>query len=321
MSKGEIRSTIENNVDYTEQSKLFNKHFEEWTAEVEPLITSIDKSIKPKELVQELGDLVLQHFSSDNLLVEGYNLYDAFMNYWNQTLQDDIYMIAADGWRAELYVPQPAEKRDKNGEIKKTKRREARDIFDLMCDLLPVSVVVDHHFATEYKAITEAQSKLSEAEATKSEIEEEYRSEYLDPSNFEGDKLTDQTLKKRINLLKKVTATDEFRVLCQYQETKALISDIKKAIKLLNETLLVDVVKMYETLTEDELRELVVNGKWFGSLWQLLSEQVSQVSNALTTSVVSLAERYETTLPEIDNRAAELEDKVMGHLAAMGFKL
>ncbi len=321
VSKSEIRSAIESNVDYIQQSELFNKHFKEWIEDVETDLHSIDIVGKPKELAIKLGGSVLQHFTSDNLLVDGYSVYDAFMNYWNETLQDDAYMIAADGWRAELYVPQPAEKKDKNGEVKKSKRREARDVSDLMCDLLPVDVVIDYHFAAERQAIAEAQDQLSAAEATKSELEEEHRSEYLDEANFDGGKLTDQTLKKRINLLKKSAATDEFRVLCQYQECKAMISDIKKVIKLLNAELLEDVVKIYGSLTEGEVRTMTVNGKWINTLCTRFGEQMSQVSNKLTNSVVSLAERYETTLPEIDSRVTELEDKVMVHLNNMGFKL
>ena len=33
------------------------------------------------------------------------------MNYWSETMQDDCYLIAANGWKAELYTPQPAAKK------------------------------------------------------------------------------------------------------------------------------------------------------------------------------------------------------------------
>ena len=48
--------------------------------------------------------------------------------------------------------------------------------------------------------------------------------------------------------------------------------------------------------------------------------ELDQISQALTLRVKELAERYETALPQVSDRVAELESKVSGHLHKMGFE-
>ena len=46
---------------------------------------------------------------------------------------------------------------------------------------------------------------------------------------------------------------------------------------------------------------------------------MDRISQALTQRVKELAERYETSLPQMASRVAELEAKVNCHLERMGF--
>jgi type I restriction enzyme M protein len=46
---------------------------------------------------------------------------------------------------------------------------------------------------------------------------------------------------------------------------------------------------------------------------------MDRVSHRLTTRVMELVERYETTLPQVASRVAELDAKVNRHLEKMGF--
>jgi type I restriction enzyme M protein len=46
---------------------------------------------------------------------------------------------------------------------------------------------------------------------------------------------------------------------------------------------------------------------------------MDRISQALTQRVVELSERYETPLPQMVSRAANLETKVNQHLKRMGF--
>src|SRR4030042_237421 len=64
---------------------------------------------------------------------------------------------------------------------------------------------------------------------------------------------------------------------------------------------------------------LVVDDKWLAALDATIHGEMDRVSQALTQRVKELAERYETPLPQMGSRAAELEAKVNRHLEKMGF--
>ena len=49
--------------------------------------------------------------------------------------------------------------------------------------------------------------------------------------------------------------------------------------------------------------------------------EMDRISQALTQRVKELAERYDTPMPQMASRVAELEARVNQHLAKMGFAL
>jgi hypothetical protein len=75
----------------------------------------------------------------------------------------------------------------------------------------------------------------------------------------------------------------------------------------------------YDNITDPEVRELVVQGKWLASLEQAVASEVERVSQALTGRLKQLGERYGEALPAISARVEELEARVAGHLEQMGF--
>ena len=90
---------------------------------------------------------------------------------------------------------------------------------------------------------------------------------------------------------------------------------MKDAQRRLDESLLA----RYETLTEDEIRTLTVEDKWFAALETAVEEEISRVAQKLANRVAELAERYADPLPQIEREVAELRAKVAAHLARMGF--
>jgi len=63
----------------------------------------------------------------------------------------------------------------------------------------------------------------------------------------------------------------------------------------------------------------VVDDKWLAALDAAIYGEMDRVSQQLTQRVKDLAERYETPLPQMASRVAELEAKVNHHLQVMGF--
>jgi type I restriction enzyme M protein len=73
------------------------------------------------------------------------------------------------------------------------------------------------------------------------------------------------------------------------------------------------------TMTETEIKQLVVDDKWMASIERSVKTEMERISQRLTQRIKELAERYETPLPKQTIEVAELEDKVKRHLQKMGF--
>ena len=75
----------------------------------------------------------------------------------------------------------------------------------------------------------------------------------------------------------------------------------------------------YAALTENEIKELLVNKKWYYSIYDGIDALYTSISHNLSARITELAERYESTLPEIEREVEEYEAKVKTHLKQMGF--
>ena len=78
-------------------------------------------------------------------------------------------------------------------------------------------------------------------------------------------------------------------------------------------------MSQYKLLTEDDIKQLVVDDKWMASLERSVKTEMERISQRLTQRIKELAERYETPLPQQTADVAALEQKVIAHLQKMGF--
>jgi len=319
-AKEDIRATVKQHRDFIAQDNNFKAHYQHWCDLVLPTLYNLSIGAKPKQLIQQLEDTILSGFTNDTFLVDAYDVYEQLLTYWNETMQDDAYIIAIDGWKAELYTPQPAAKKAKDGTIKAVKEKKAATPDDVVCDLLPVSVVIDAFFNELKTLIQAAEERIAENEAQLNELLEEEAENYLDADTFENKTLSDGNVKKKLKELKgKANTKKEIEVLEQYLNLKEEIADAKRVQKVLKYELLTKLVDKYKQLTEAEIKELVIEKKWVASLAARLDGEMQRISQMLTTSISDMAERYGQTLPEIDNVISGLEGKVKKHLAVMGF--
>ena len=98
------------------------------------------------------------------------------------------------------------------------------------------------------------------------------------------------------------------------------VSDYNKVIKDLNKALDEKCRARYENLTDEEILDLLVNKKWFDSIFSGIADLYAAISHRMTSRIVELAERYENTLPELETETTDYETKVRSHLERMGFK-
>ena len=310
-----VRDIVTENIDFRKQSDVFQSSFGEWCNRHRKQLYALVSGFAPKKHIEQLGNSLLEIFRVDKSLVDAYDVYDCLMNYWGETMQDDCYMISSGGWTVQLYTPQPASK--KNDE--KNKEKKAATPEDIVCDLLPVQIVINEYLAEKRDIIAAAEELLAQNEAQFAELDEEQAENYLDEDNFPDSKITDANVKKRIKTLDKKTDADEIAVLQKYLDLKGNISLNKKLIKERKYDLLTALVVKYADLSEAEIKRLVIERKWFASLDLRLDGEMQRISQQFTSKVSALAERYAKTLPEIDAEIADLEAKVAAHLKQMGY--
>ena len=311
-----IRDTVSANADFQKQSEVFKRSFADWCDKHRNELNSLVQGFAPKTLIEQLGNSLLDIFGADKSLVDAYDVYDCLMNYWGETMQDDCYMISSVGWAVQLYTPQPVSKKNDD---KKKKEKKAATPEDIVCDLLPVPIVIDEYFADKRDLIIAAEELLSQNEAQLAELIEEQAENYLDEDNFPDSKMTDANIKKRIKALDKKADAEELAVLQKYLDLKGDISLNKKLIKERKYDLLTALLVKYAALSEEDIKRLVIEKKWFASLGSRLDGEMQRISQQLTSKVSALAERYAQTLPEIDAEIDDLEAKVAAHLKQMGY--
>ena len=302
----EIASVILSNPEFKSFSQKVERCFLSWKTKNVPLLTELAVGAKPKELISRMSESILETFS-DLDLIDKYDIYQLLMTYWLAVMQDDTYIIASTGWRAEISVI-----RDKKG------NEAAWD-----CDLIPKSFVIDRFFQGQRDAIQSLHTRLDRVGQELTDLDEENEGEedLLSDARNEAGKVTKLTIAKRLEEIRNDPEfADECRTLVKYQELLdkqlAIRKEAREAERKLDDHLLTK----YRHLMEDEVRELVVEDKWFASIHSLMFEEVERMSQKFSSRIRELAERYQTTLPKLAADVQDLTEKVDRHLEKMGFK-
>ncbi len=102
VEKAYIKSTIYDHPEFTAFIADMNAHFAVWRDKNAKTLKAIKPGCHPKEIIVRLSEDLLAHYA-DKPLIDPYDIYQHLMDYWAQTMQDDCYLIAADGWKAETY--------------------------------------------------------------------------------------------------------------------------------------------------------------------------------------------------------------------------
>ncbi|MFM7642013.1 MAG: hypothetical protein ACKO45_10755, partial [Cyanobium sp.] len=130
-------------------------------------------------------------------LIDPYAVYQLLMDQWADTLQDDVYAISAEGWRAETY--------------RLTETTKAGKLKDRgwACDLVPKELVARRFLADDLEMIEALTAELEEATSRLAELEEEHGGE--EGFYAELDKLTKAAVAARLKELRKDPEAEEER--------------------------------------------------------------------------------------------------------------
>jgi len=305
VDKAAIKPAIHEHPEFATFIQSQNTHFAIWRKQAAQALKTLQAGCHPKQVIAERSENLLAHYQGQPLIAP-YAVYQHLMDYWRGIMQDDLYLIAADGWKAETYRV-----------IEKDKKGKEKD-KGWTCDLIPKSLIVARYYAKEQAAIAALSAELEATSAKLAELEEEHGGE--DGAFASLDKINAANIKDRIREIgKDKESTDELRALKKWQKLAAEESELKKKLKDAESALDTAALAHYHTLNDAEIKTLVVDDKWLSALDTAVHGEMDRVSQAITRRVKELAERYETPLPRVTEQVTELEAKVNHHLQKMGF--
>ena len=298
----QIKTTIFGHSEFTTFNQTVTQRFATWKDTHTPLLTGIQLGDRPKSLIEKLSESLLQAFDAAPL-IDAYDVYQHLMDYWAETLQDDVWMIATDGWQAV---------QDGKPNV----------------DLIPTALIVARYFAAEQQAVEALEAERDAITRQMEEQDEEHGGEdglLLEAKTDKG-KLTAKSVKDRLKVLQSITvraevadAQDEIKALKAYAALIEQEATASKKAKDFQKALDAKVAATYAHLTVADIQTLVVQDKWLATLTASVQSELDRVSQALTGRIRQLAERYATPLTALGDEVEVLADRVDEHLKAMGF--
>ncbi len=286
----QIKPTIFSHPEFVTYMQFVTSLFEQWQTTNRPALKDLAVGSRPKQLIEALSEDILRVFAAAQL-IDKYDIYQHLMSYWSDVMQDDVYVIAQDGWQANS-------------------------------DLIPAQLLIKRYFMTEQQQIEQLEAARDEITRRMEELEEEHGGEggLLEEAKNERGKITKASISNRLkDSMFDPEAMDERAMLNTYLDLINQEAEAGKKVRTAQKALEGKVNAKYEKLSEDEVKVLVVDDKWLATIAADVQGELNRISQALTGRVKELAERYAVPLAKLTEEVEVLGSKVDEHLKKMGF--
>ena len=287
--------------------------FAAWCAAHKGRLRGLGGDDRPAAIIDELSEDLLARFA-DLPLLDPYDVYQCLMDYWDETMQDDVYLIAADGY-VEAAKPRGIIE-DRAKKIKETpdlivKRKKYK------MDLIPPARIVARYFAADRSALDALRVAQEDAARALEEFVEEHTGEggLLEDAINDKGKVTKKDTDNRLKAMRDEPDPDRERAaLTRCLALFQAKSKSDKAAKDARAELDARVLACYAALTYPEIETLVIEDKWFADIRRMIDNEVQRLTQHLAARVKELEERYARPLPALEREVAMLGAKVEGHL-------
>lgn len=299
VAKDNLNEEITSSEEFINYSVALNKKINIWEQENKDLLYSTNLNSNVKQIINILADKILNIFDKDEL-IDKYEAYEYLMEYFNDTLKDDFYLIIENGWIPKIVFAQ-----DKNGKIKKNE-------FD--SDLLPKEIVIEEYFKEKNDKIEKLNNDLNDlCQKLDSIIQENTGDEEI----FKDDeKISEKIIKEKI----KEETEDNISTLNKILDILLSQKELKKDVRTHQEALNKLIIDKYNSLDEEASKDLIINKKWFKSIERKFDDKYEDLIYELSNKIINEYENYDETLNQLSEKASGLESLVLKDLERMGFK-
>lgn len=285
-----IKQTILAHSEFVTFQRTVMSLFEKWKTNSLPRLRSVAVGSRPKQIIEVLAEDLLEVFA-DAKLLDKYDTYQHLMRYWSDVMQDDLYLIAADGWTSSS-------------------------------ELIPTELMITRYFRDEKEALGKLEAQRADAISKLEELAEEYGGEGGLLEEVKNDKgvIDKASVNARLRtIFGDLEAEEERRLLTEYLSTIDALAAIGKRMKKALEDLNAKVAAKYKVLSEDDVKELVVCDKWFPAVAAGVYVELNRVSLGLSGRVKELGERYASPLSELSSAVEMYSSRVAEHFKKLGY--
>ena len=288
----QVKAAILSHGEFESYEQRVAAIFDTWCKSHELLLRGLDINAIPRKVIHSLSENLLACFT-DLPLLDTYDVYQRLMDYWDEVLQDDVYLIAANGWQAGRILRSAYDKETPEFTIKRGQKT-----FKYVGELVPASLVIARFFCNSQQELERLEAEVTKSEQRKAEFEEEHVTDDGALTGLEGKNgITKSNVQQRAMELKEAIQRtypegtfkysqaklinkttfgnshwtknirdedglfEELDILYDYLQIVKDESDRKKEHKHGQDTLFKSVIAKYDKLTESEIKTLVGRGK------------------------------------------------------------
>ena len=164
----QIKTTILTHSEFLSYQHRVDTVFQAWREAHEDFMLSIETNTDPKEFIHTLSEDILRQFD-DLPLLDRYDVYQKLMDYWEDVMQDDVYLITAEGWSMGRIVRLTDDKEDPDFTIKKGQKT-----IKYVGELIPASLVIARFFDNEKQKLDQLEAEIEVLTQRRKEYEDEH---------------------------------------------------------------------------------------------------------------------------------------------------
>ena len=304
----DTKQTIENNSNVKDFNNQFVSAFSDFDKYLKSELISKMEKINVSKEENDIANNIFERLANIPL-IDKYKAYQLLDNGW-QKIAIDLEIIQTEGFESTKKV-------DPNMVVKKKDGKDEEVQDGYVGHVIPFELIQSTILKEEATSLANKNNELAEIINSYAEIleniSEDDKEAYSDLFNDDNTAFVNSEVSKMAKTLNKTKAIyGEDTVEYQIKKVATLIENeksLKKEIKVENEKLLAKTKQAIETLTDEQVLELLKE-KWITPIITSLNKLPNEIVKELVSKISNLANKYSLTLVELESQIKESENSL-----------
>lgn len=304
----DTKQTIENNPNVKDFNNQFVSAFSDFDKYLKSELISKMEEINVSKEENDIANNIFERLANIPL-IDKYKAYQLLDNGW-QKIAIDLEIIQMEGFESTKKV-------DPNMVVKKKDGKDEEVQDGYIGHIIPFELIQSTILKEEATSLANKNNELAEITNSYAEIleniSEDDKEAYSDLFNDDNTAFVNSEVSKMAKTLNKTKAIyGEDTVEYQIKKVATLIENeksLKKEIKVETEKLLAKTKQTIESLTNEQVLELLKE-KWITPIITSLNELPNEIVKELVSKISNLANKYSLTLIELESQIKESENSL-----------